>query len=415
MARSLRASRFPVSPRTRRLLVGGLVLGTLALTACSPAVAPAPAASAPVAAPLTGACSAPVVSAAGKTQYFAVVDDGSGANEAVTFDAATVAEQQADVATIEATVGDVVAVEVDQVVTASAATTEPLYAGSMPFAASQNQWGINQASFPEAWANVPSNGAGVKVAVLDSGVQATHPDLAGAVVAGSDRVVAGGDGTNDQNGHGTHVAGIIGARAQGIGGVGGAPMSTIMTVRVLDANGQGDISQLINGINFAVGNGAQVISMSLGGPDTSPSLQTTVEAAIASGVVVVAAAGNDGSCTAEYPAAYPGVISVAATGQGVDTLAPFSQHGPDVDLAAPGTNIWSDYLGSTYLSMSGTSMATPFVSAAAALVVAKCPGITPAQVEYRLESTAAPIPGSPIQTSSPSGALRAGAATALAC
>jgi subtilisin family serine protease len=399
-----------------RFLAPGLVLGALALTACAPAAAPAPA-PVPVATPLISACAAPVVTETGKTQYFAVVDDGTGANEAVTFDAATVAEQQADVATIEATVGDVVAVEVDQVVTASVGSNgdEPLYAGTAPFGAAQAQWGINQATFPQAWANVPTEGAGVKVAVLDSGVQATHPDLAGAVVPGSDRVVAGGDGTNDQNGHGTHVAGILGARDQGVGGIGGAPRTTIMTVRVLDANGQGDISQLINGINFAVGNGAKVISMSLGGPNPSSSLQTTVAAAIASGVVMVAAAGNDGTCNAAYPAAYPGVISVAATGQGVDALAPFSQHGPDVDLAAPGTNIWSDYLGGTYLSMSGTSMATPYVSAAAALVVAKCPGITPAQVEARLESTAQPIAGSPIQTSSPSGALRAGAATAAPC
>jgi subtilisin family serine protease len=414
MARSLRASLLPASSRTRRLLVGGLVLGTLALTACSPVASPAPAT--PVAAPLS-ACSAPVVTAVGKTQYFAVVDDGTGANEAVTFDAASVAEQQADVATIEATVGDVVAVEVDQVVSASVGTNsdEPMYVGSAPFGAAQAQWGLNQATFPEAWANVPSDGAGVKVAVLDSGVQATHPDLAGAVVAGSDRVVAGGDGTNDQNGHGTHVAGIIGARDQGIGGIGGAPMTTIMTVRVLGPTGTGDLSQLINGINFAVANGANVISMSLGGPNGSASLEFTVATAIAAGVVVVAAAGNNGSCVADYPAGYPGVISVGATDQGVDTLAAYSQRGPDVDIAAPGTNVWSDYLGSTYLSMSGTSMATPFVSAAAALVVAKCPGITPAQVETRLESTAQPIPGSPIQTSSPSGALRAGAATAVPC
>ncbi|MCJ7671264.1 MAG: S8 family serine peptidase [Acidimicrobiia bacterium] len=368
-------------------------------------------------------CSAPVTTDDGKTQYFAVVDDGSGPQEAVTFDAATPAEQKADVAKIEATQGDVVAVEVDQVANAAVNTDEPLYAGTAPFTSSQAQWGIDQATFPVAWGNGTAEGAGVKVAVIDTGVQGTHPDLAGAVVPGTD-FVAGGDGTNDQNGHGTHVAGILGARDQeptDTGGIGGAPMVTILPVRVLDASGSGSYSAVINGINYAVAQGADVISMSLCGTGSSSSLQTAVSNAIAAGVVVVAAAGNNGTCNTLYPAVLPGVIAVGATVQSpADTLASFSQHGSDVDIAAPGSIIWSDIPTSSYGQKSGTSMATPFVSAAAALLVKKCKATpswglnTPAKVEQHLESTAAAIPsGNTIQSGS--GALRAGAATAAVC
>ena len=370
-------------------------------------------------------CSAPVTTDDGKTQYFAVVDDGSGPQEAVTFDAATPAEQKADVAKIEATQGDVVAVEVDQVANAADYTDEPLYLPNpIPTA---RQWGIDQATFPDAWLNVPSFGDLVKVAVIDTGVQGTHPDFnvgaVQAVVPGTD-FVAGGDGTNDQNGHGTHVAGILGARDQestDTGGIGGAPLVTILPVRVLDASGSGSYSAVINGINYAVAQGADVISMSLGGTGSSSSLQTAVSDAIAAGVVVVAAAGNNGTCNTLYPAVLPGVIAVGATVQSpADTLASFSQHGSDVDIAAPGSIIWSDIPTSSYGQKSGTSMATPFVSAAAALLVKKCKATpswglnTPAKVEQHLESTAAAIPsGNTIQSGS--GALRAGAATAAVC
>lgn len=386
--------------------------GALLLAACAP-VAPPP----PPPQPQVSSCSQPVTTPDGKTQYYAVVDDGTGDTEAVTFDAATPAEKQADVAQIEATQGDVVAVQVDQVVHAAVATptNEPLYAGTAPFTASQTQWGINQATFPSAWANVPNVGAGVTVAVIDTGVQGTHPDLAGAVATNGTDFVAAGDGTNDLNGHGTHVAGILGARDQDVGGIGGAPMVTILPVRVLNANGAGSYSAVMNGIDYAVAHGADVISMSLGGTGSDPFLAQKISDAISAGVVVVAAAGNDGSCNALYPAAYPGVIAVAATEVNSDTLATFSQRGPNVDIAAPGRNIWSTVPTSNYGQKSGTSMATPFVSAAAALVLAKCPSYTPAQVESRLESTAQPIAGSPIQTSPPSGALRAGAATTAAC
>jgi subtilisin family serine protease len=390
-----------------------VVVGAVALAACTPAATPAPEPGAP---PLATSCSTPVTTDDGSTQYFAVVDDGAGAPEAITFDAADATEQAAEVATIEATEGTVISVEVDQTVNATAGTNsnEPLYAGTAPFTPAQRQTGIDQATFPQAWTNVPTEGAGIIVAVVDSGVQASHPDLAGAVVAGTD-FIAAGDGSNDQYGHGTHVAGILGARDQDVGGIGGAPMVTILPIRVLGADGAGNYSGLINGINEAVARGARVISLSMGGTGVSPMLEQAVARANAAGVVVVAAAGNDGNCGAHYPASYDGVIAVGATGQGTDALAPFSQRGPTVDIAAPGTNVWSTYPGSGHHALSGTSMATPLVSAAAALVLAKCPGFGPAQVEAQLEATAQPIPGNPIQSSPASGALRAGAATAAPC
>jgi subtilisin family serine protease len=417
MARLSRA--FPsraASRRTRlgRSALGAVATGAVAIAACAPAAAPAPAPAAPP--PQATACSVPVTTDDGSTQYFAVVDDGAGAPEAITFDAIDATEQAAEVATIEATEGPVISVEVDQTVTATAGsnTNEPLYAGTAPFTPAHRQTGIDQATFPQAWANVPSEGAGVIVAVVDSGVQASHPDLAGAVVAGTD-FIAAGDGTNDQYGHGTHVAGILAARDQDVGGIGAAPMVTILPIRVLGADGAGTYSGLINGINEAVARGARVISLSMGGTSLSPMLEQAVARATAAGVVVVAAAGNDGNCGAHYPASYAGVISVGATGQSTDALASFSQRGPTVDIAASGTNVWSTYPGSRYQTLSGTSMATPLVSAAAALVLAKCPGYGPAQVEARLEATAQPIPGNPIQSSPMSGALRAGAATLAPC
>lgn len=411
--------------RRHLVLATFVALGAVVAAACQPVTAPPPPPPPP---PQVSFCSEPVTTPGGKTQFYAMVDDGGGLTEAVTFDAATPAEKQADIAQIEETQGDVVAVEVDQVVHAAAATPgdEPLYLGNPPFTApGQTQWGIDQATFPAAWSNVASLGSGVTVAVIDTGVQITHPDLAlpGGFAAGTD-LIAPGDGTNDQNGHGTHVAGILGARDQDVGGIGGVPIVTIMPVRVLNASGSGSYAGVINGINYAVTNGADVISMSLGGAGSDPNLAQAVANAIANGVVVVAAAGNDGSCSALYPAVYSGVIAVAATEVNSDTLATFSQRGPNVDIAAPGRDIWSTVPNSAYGRKSGTSMATPFVSAAAALVLAKCtatgPWITranrPGLVEARLEATAAPIAGNPIQqTPIAGGSLRAGAATAAAC
>jgi subtilisin family serine protease len=421
-----------MAPRRRQRFV---VLGALALFAAAaacepipqqpppPAKKPAPKKSSPTTTTTTlppSFCNAPIVDDAGKTQYVAIVGDGNGgAPDAVTFTAATEAEVQAEVAEIEATEGEVVAVEPDFPVTAMDHDPD-----ADPRLGEPGWWGVGAAGFPAAWANAGSLGENTTIAVLDTGVRASHEDLNGGVDIGVDHVVdingvPGGTtdpSTGTSAGHGTHVAGIAGARHNLVGGVGAAPGVTIYPVRVLNSSGSGSYATIINGISSARTAGADVISMSLGGgqplPATEAALQSAITAATDAGIVVVAAAGNSGTCNALYPAVLDGVIAVASTNSPGTTLSSFSERGPDVDIAAPGGAVFSTLNGSDvqYGGKSGTSMATPFVSAAAALLLA-C-GVPSAQVESLLESTSTPIAGNPIQTSPiVSGALDAAAAT----
>ena len=233
-----------------------------------------------------------------------------------------------------------------------------------------------------------------KVAVLDSGVQTNHPDLKGnlwentkdpsngrdddgnGVVDdrfGGDLVDGKGSG-DDQHGHGTHVAGIIGARGNNDRGIAGLCWSVkIVAVRVLDAEGRGTWSQEIAGIDYAIGAGAKVINASFGGPTGSEIVREAIQRAKSKGVLLVAAAGNDGvnaDATPAFPAAYPdsNILSVAATNS-KDKLASFSNYGATtVDLAAPGDRVASTFWHSDYAYMSGTSMAAPYVAAAAAML-----------------------------------------------
>ena len=233
-----------------------------------------------------------------------------------------------------------------------------------------------------------------KVAVLDTGVQIDHPDLRpnlwentkdpsngrdddkNGVIDdryGGDIVDGKGSG-DDRQGHGTHVAGIIGARGDNDRGVTGLCWNVkIVAVRVLDADGHGSTSDFIAGIDYAIKAGAKVINCSFGGSSGSETFRDAIERAREKGVLVVAAAGNDGENAdvhPAYPAAYPdaNVLSVAATNS-KDKLASFSNFGAKtVDLAAPGDHIASTFWHSDYAYMSGTSMATPYVAAAAAML-----------------------------------------------
>ncbi|HYL52800.1 MAG TPA: S8 family serine peptidase [Acidimicrobiia bacterium] len=257
------------------------------------------------------------------------------------------------------------------------------------------QWALDQTSFELAWPTV--SGSGVTVAVVDTGVLAAHEDLAGAVVAGTDlasdahSVDPFGTGMVDPAGHGTHVAGIIGARVNnGRGIAGAAPNVKILPVRVLDAHGTGVASNVAEGIIWAADHGARVINLSLGG-GPSPGMETAMQYANGKGAVVLAAAGNSyqSGNAPTYPAAYPEAIAVASVNQSLSHSS-FSNTGSYVDIAAPGEMILSTYSGSThdYEWMSGTSMATPYASAAAALIVGTNPSLSAADIERALESTA---------------------------
>ncbi|MCH9816952.1 MAG: S8 family serine peptidase [Actinomycetia bacterium] len=263
-----------------------------------------------------------------------------------------------------------------------------------------------------------TTGAGIKVAVVDSGVAGSHPDLSGQITSGADFVVdqsGNTPNTSDANGHGTHVAGVIAAVAgNGVGVAGLAPAARIIPVRVLDANGSGFSSDVADGIIFAADQGADVINLSLGGTQSS-SVGAALEYAQGKGVTIVAAMGNEkqrGNPTT-YPAADPETIAVAATDE-AQQVAAFSNTGNHVDVAAPGVGILSTVPDTSYARFNGTSMATPHVAALAALVLAREPGLTPEQIRSRIADTAVDIGAQGWDSSSGSGVIDPAAATGKA-
>jgi type VII secretion-associated serine protease mycosin len=233
-----------------------------------------------------------------------------------------------------------------------------------------------------------SQGTGVVVAVLDSGVDATHPDLVGNVLPGMDVVTGSADGGQiDRIGHGTGMAGLIAGHGHGAGNsqglLGIAPQAKILPVR--DGDEQG--TALVDGIEWAVAHGAKVISISQGQSNRALPLKQAVDDAIAHDIVVVAAAGNIPGTSVDYPAAYPGVVAVS----GVDRQgnhAPGSIAGPEVQLAAPSVDIVRPTVGHGYVTGTGTSDATAIVSGVAALVRAKYPNLSATEVVHRLTATA---------------------------
>jgi len=266
------------------------------------------------------------------------------------------------------------------------------------------QWALAQSDSldaQDAW--IQSQGAGVVVAVVDTGVDQTHPDLAGSLwtnpgeipgngidddrdgfvddVHGADFINNDGNPQDDE-GHGTHVAGIIAAAANNaIGGAGLAPQAKIMAVKVLDSNLAGTAAGLAQGIQYAVTHGAKIINASVNGDGQSQALENAIQQARAAGVILVASAGNDSrnlDSQPSYPAAYPddNIVSVAASTQS-GAMASFSNYGQSsVDLAAPGDQIVSTAKGGDYEIRSGTSMAAPFTAATLALMASARPELS---------------------------------------
>ncbi|MCB0216415.1 MAG: S8 family serine peptidase [Caldilineae bacterium] len=265
----------------------------------------------------------------------------------------------------------------------SAATTngldeipnDPLYS---------QQWHHQTINSAGAWDI--SHGTGVTIAIIDTGADCNHPDLRDKCVRGYDHVNNDADPRDDQ-GHGTHVSGIAAAMTNNALGIAGTGWDAkIMPVKALNSRGSGNLSWIAAAVTWAVDNGADVINMSLGGRYTSRSLQDAIAYAIDHGVPVIAAAGNDNTSNPSYPAAYPGVIGIAATSQS-DTKASFSNYGDYIDVAAPGVAILSSVMGGSYQAWNGTSMASPVVAGVAALLVAQGPCRSPAQIEQILEAT----------------------------
>ena len=250
-------------------------------------------------------------------------------------------------------------------------------------------WGVKQIG---AGAVHPYNkGTGVKVAVIDSGIDYTHPDLNANYAGGYDWVNLDKDPMDD-NGHGTHVAGTIAAEADGSGVVGVAPEARLYGLKVLNSSGSGRFSDVIAALQWCMANGIQVTNNSYGSSsDPGTAVKAAFDNAYAAGIVHIAAAGNSGTKSGTgdnviYPAKYTSVIAVAATDSS-KMRASFSSTGPAVEIAAPGVSITSTVPGGGYSTSSGTSMASPHVAGTAALVIWS--GVTsPAAIRQRLQATA---------------------------
>jgi thermitase len=246
------------------------------------------------------------------------------------------------------------------------------------------QYGLFNTDADHAW-DIARGSSGQEIAVLDTGVDYNHPDLDGKVIRGYD-FVQNDNYPMDQNGHGTHVAGIAAAETNNATGIAGmAPNTKILAVRVLDANGSGSLADIADGIRYAADSGAEVINLSLGCNCDTQTLENAVNYAYNKGSVIVAAAGNDGVSTTFEPASYSVVIAVGAVDSN-NQKASFSNWGTWVDVMAPGVDIASTYPNNGYVYLSGTSMASPYVAGQAALL--KGQGKSNAQVRAAIENTA---------------------------
>ncbi|WP_083634760.1 S8 family peptidase [Desulfovibrio sp. DV] len=239
-----------------------------------------------------------------------------------------------------------------------------------PPAAEVIDWGLKMHGIPNLWKT--TRGEGIKIGVLDSGVAYKHPDLVQAIVKGKSFCTNNKSGYADVYGHGTHVCGIIAARENNIGVIGVAPLSQLYIAKVLDDDGTVAIDKLCDGIAWCLDAGVDIISTSLWISQGSDQLQELINKAIDSGVIVVAAAGNGGSYdidTVSYPAKYDRVISVGSH-DACGLPDPTSAVGRRLDILAPGRSILSTYPPDIYATLSGTSMACPFVTGVVALLLA---------------------------------------------
>ncbi len=261
-------------------------------------------------------------------------------------------------------------------------TFEPALLPNDPQFASQ--WHLSRINAPQAW-DLTQGAAGVVIAILDSGVDPRHPDLAGKLVTGTNTFDKSGN-TADQYGHGTKMAGVAGARGNnGVGIAGVAWQSPIMPIRVTDRKGRATSASIAAGIVWAVDHGARVVNISMEGVVKNAAIRTAAEYAYNHGALVVAPSGN---CNCKDPAPEtPFILSVSSTDES-DRVSPSATAGAFVDLSAPGENIPTTTMYGLYLGESGTSIASAVVAGVAALMFAANPELTPAVATELLQKTA---------------------------
>lgn len=268
----------------------------------------------------------------------------------------------------------------------------------------EDGWHLEAIRATQVWE--ATQGEAVTVAVVDTGIESSHPEFAQCLV-GAETVIP--DSAYQQNGyfrpeyagpldylgHGTHVAGLIAAQADGIGSTGAAPMANILSIKALESDGvrgSGKTSWVAAAIQMAVDAGANIINLSIGGAvQENALLLEAIRRATESGVLVVCAAGNSATDAPCYPAAYPETIAVSAVRRQGDTFlfaSSYSNYGSWVDICAPGSNLYGPGLGGSYGFLTGTSMACPLVSAGAALLLSRDPALTPGQIRRLLSETA---------------------------
>ena len=259
-------------------------------------------------------------------------------------------------------------------------------------------WGLKLGGIDRAW--LKSKGAGVRWAVLDTGIDAAHVDFSGRLAAMRD-FSGSAYGTDDRSGHGTHTAGTVGAADNGRGAVGVAPEVELVIGKVLGDDGSGSTAMIAQGVDWALEQGVSGISLSLVSPYADPALRAALLRATARGVFVVGAAGNDGPRlnSVGYPGKWQDVSLTVGAVDEQGALADFSSRGPEVDCCGPGVGILSCWPGGGYAVLSGTSMATPFVAGAIALMISyrKSKGLptvaSQAELEAEIRRTALHVGG----------------------
>jgi subtilisin family serine protease len=262
-------------------------------------------------------------------------------------------------------------------------------------------WGIGRIKADDAWPTATGNG--VKVAVIDTGIDQDHPDLDANIASCVNftsctwrewwytRCTC-----EDGSGHGTHVAGIIAGENNDFGVVGVAPDARIYALKALDSSGSGYLSDVIEALDWAISNHVNLVNMSLATSSDVASFQDAVQRVNGAGIIQVAAGGNSGpgENTVTYPAKYPQVIAVSAIDEN-NNVPSWSSRGPEIDLTAPGVSIYSTYKGGGYGTMSGTSMASPHVAGTVALRLEDHPGESPSTIEAILKANTDSLPFGP--------------------